>query len=581
MMSKRDYDFAGWVTKNDIRCSDGVVIKKDAFKDSNGTKVPLVWNHNYSSPNNVLGHMILQSHDGGTYGYGYFNETDEAQNAKEMVKHGDITSMSIGARQIKRSGADVVHGKIYEVSLVLSGANPGALIDSVIAHNDTGEEEGIVYTGTLIHQADDVVQETSGEDMENKKAKTVGEVLEGMTAEQLEAVILLLENGKESYVDAEDEEDEEDVDYDDDDYEEDSETMKQNIFSANGVGIQEEIITHADQETLMRGALENKVESFKDYISAYADTTLKHGITNIESLFPQAHNLDQTPSVYRDTGTNYKKILDGIRKSPFARLKTAYADFTEEEARAKGYIKGNEKLEQVFSVAHRETTPQTVYKKQKLDRDDIIDITDFDVVAFINKEMRFMLEEELARAALVSDGRDNSSPDKIKEDKIRPIISDDDFYTLKRTYSGPSNFVESVIKAMADYKGSGSPTLYVDPTLLADIKLLKGTDGRWLNGNIPTNSTLAGQMDVKEIVPTTFLKGKGAILVNLNDYTFGSTKGGQITNFDDFDIDFNQYKYLIETRLSGALTTPHSAIHFTEADSNPVEADSDPVEGGE
>jgi HK97 family phage prohead protease/HK97 family phage major capsid protein len=551
---KSKHDFAGWVTKNDIHCTDGVTIKQDAFKDNDGTKVPLVWNHNYTSPTNVLGHVVLQNHKQGIYGYGHFNDTEEAKSAKEMVRHGDIISMSIGARKIKRNGNDVIHGQIYEVSLVLAGANPGATIESIITHGETDEEKGVITLDTLIHASEDVVdyeEEEMKNEAINQKDKTVGDVLGSLNEEQLAAVIMLLEG-------LEDDDD----DYDDDDDNDDEELeLKQNIFSNHLVG-NEEVLTHADQEILLAAAKDGKVDSFRDYLMDYSESVLQHGITNIEYLFPEAHNLDNEPRAIVDNNTGFRKIIEGVRKSPFANIKTMTADLTADEARAKGYIKGSEKLEQIFPIMKRETSPTTIYKKQKLDRDDIVDITSFDVVRYINREMRYKLEEEIARAILVGDGREISSPDKVKEDKIRPIISDADFYTIKKTYPDAAGFVEAVIKAMAEYEGSGNPTLFIDRTLLADVKLLKGTDGRYLTGTLPTNAALAAHMDIGDIVPTTFMTGHGALAVNLADYTVGSSKGGEITSFDDFDIDFNKYTYLVETRLSGALTVPKSAIHF-------------------
>lgn len=553
-MPKSKHDFAGWVTKNDIHCTDGVTIKQDAFKDNDGTKVPLVWNHNYTSPTNVLGHVVLQNHKQGIYGYGHFNDTEEAKSAKEMVRHGDIISMSIGARKIKRNGNDVIHGQIYEVSLVLAGANPGATIESIITHGETDEEKGVITLDTLIHASEDVVdyeEEEMKNEAINQKDKTVGDVLGSLNEEQLAAVIMLLEG-------LEDDDD----DYDDDDDNDDEELeLKQNIFSNHLVG-NEEVLTHADQEILLAAAKDGKVDSFRDYLMDYSESVLQHGITNIEYLFPEAHNLDNEPRAIVDNNTGFRKIIEGVRKSPFANIKTMTADLTADEARAKGYIKGSEKLEQIFPIMKRETSPTTIYKKQKLDRDDIVDITSFDVVRYINREMRYKLEEEIARAILVGDGRDIASPDKVKEDKIRPIISDADFYTIKKTYPDAAGFVEAVIKAMAEYEGSGNPTLFIDRTLLADVKLLKGTDGRYLTGTLPTNAALAAHMDIGDIVPTTFMTGHGALAVNLADYTVGSSKGGEITSFDDFDIDFNKYTYLVETRLSGALTVPKSAIHF-------------------
>lgn len=559
-MSKRKYDFAGWVTKNDIKCSDGVVIKQGAFKDNDGAKVPLIWNHGYNSPNNVLGHVILAHKDQGVYGYGYFNDTPEGQNAKKMVNHGDITNMSIGARKIKRTGTDVVHGNIYEVSLVMAGANPGATIETTMAHSEDGTEEAIITLNTLIHSGEDVLDDDKIEDDEEitHSEKTLGSVIGTMNAEQKEAVYSLLG----IIADAKAGVEEEEITQSDD--KGDEETMKHNVFDKDKKD-QTETLKHGFNEAVSQ-AIAGK-GSLKDALAAYKTPdgeTLQHGINSIEMLFPEAYNTTNgnVPLIYKDPNTAYKEILNGVTKSPFSRVRTLVADLTEDEARAKGYIKGNMKKEEFFSLIKRVTTPTTVYKKQKLDRDDIIDITDFDVVSFMNMEMRMMLEEELARAVLVGDGRDVSAEDKINEQHIRPIITDNDFFTIKKAYAAVDKFEETIITAMSEYRGSGLPTMYIDPTLLAGIKLLKGTDGRYLTGNIPTDAELAARYGLRGIVPTTFMVGKGALVVNLSDYNLGATKGGQITNFDDFDIDFNQYKYLIETRLSGALTMPKSAIHL-------------------
>lgn len=557
-MTEKKHSFAGWVTKNDIRCSDGVTIKHDAFKANDGQKVPLVWNHNYDSPNNVLGHVRLQNEPTGVYGFGYFNDTEEANNAKELVKHGDISAMSIGARKLKRKGGDITHGMIYEVSLVLSGANPGAMIDTIVQHSDDGDtEEGIIYTGTLIHSYDDVLEHKEEPKKEEQNMagedKTIGDVIDSMSEEQKEAVYALVG----MVADGEDEEDEGD------------DTVKQNVFNQDVNGGQEDILKHGMNEALSI-AQQTNASSLRDVMDSleYGEggDTLTHGINSIEMLFPEAaHSTNgNVPILYKDPNTAYKTILNGTNKSPFSRVKTLVADLTEDEARAKGYVKGNMKKEEFFSLIKRQTGPATIYKKQKLDRDDIIDITDFDVVAFMNQEMRMMLEEEIARAILVGDGREVDDEDKISEKAIRPIITDHDFFTIKKSYSAADAFLESVIKAMAEYRGSGMPSMFIDPTLLADVKLLKGTDNRYLFGDIPSDSAVATRLGVSSIVPTTFMVGKGALIVNLRDYTVGASKGGQITSFDDFDIDFNQYKYLIETRLSGSLTLPKSAIHFAK-----------------
>lgn len=558
-MTKK-YDFAGWVTKNDTLCRDGVTIRHDAFKENHGQKVPLVWNHDYNSPTNVLGYVDLENRQNGVYGYGYLNDTEEGRSAKELIRHGDISSMSIGARKIKRNGSNVVHGEIYEVSLVLAGANPGAKIETVLTHSDDGDQEsGIIYTGTLIHSADDIVDDEDenlnhkdeGEE-EMASEKTVGEVLETLNEEQAAAVQALLEAVVE---------DEYEDEYEDEEGE--TEEMRQNVFNMDTEQA-EDILRHGAAEAL-QDAIRNGASSLKQVIGEHMQDTLQHGINSIEMLFPEAAfpTNGNEPILYKDPNTAYKVILNGMTKSPFSRVRTLLADMTEEEARAKGYIKGNMKKEQFFSLIKRSTTPTTVYKKQKIDRDDLVDITDFNVVSFMNREMRMMLEEEIARACLVGDGRDVSSEDKINEQNIRPIVTDHEFFTIHKKFTNAQDFVEKLIKAFPEYRGSGNPSLFIDPMLLADIKLLKGTDNRYLFGDIPSNQAIAVRLGVSEIVPTTIMTGHGALIVNLKDYTLGATNGGQITNFDDFDIDFNRYKYLIETRLSGALTLPKSAIHMS------------------
>ena len=558
-MTKK-YDFAGWVTKNDTLCRDGVTIRHDAFKENHGQKVPLVWNHDYNSPTNVLGYVDLENRQNGVYGYGHLNDTEEGRSAKELIRHGDVSSMSIGARKIKRNGWNVVRGEIYEVSLVLAGANPGAKIETVLTHSDDGDQEsGIIYTGTLIHSADDIVDDEDenlnhkdeGEE-EMASEKTVGEVLETLNEEQAAAVQALLEAVVED-------------EYEDEDEDEEGETeeMRQNVFNMDTEQA-EDILRHGAAEAL-QDAIKTGASSLKQVIGEHMQDTLQHGINSIEMLFPEAAfpTNGNEPIIYKDPNTAYKTILNGMTKSPFSRVRTLLADMTEEEARAKGYIKGNMKKEQFFSLIKRSTTPTTVYKKQKIDRDDLVDITDFNVVSFMNREMRMMLEEEIARACLVGDGRDVSSEDKINEQNIRPIVTDHEFFTIHKRFSNAQDFVEKLIKAFPEYRGSGNPSLFIDPMLLADIKLLKGTDNRYLFGDIPSNQAIAVRLGVSEIIPTTIMSGHGALIVNLKDYTLGATNGGQITNFDDFDIDFNRYKYLIETRLSGALTLPKSAIHMS------------------
>lgn len=580
-MTKKAYDFAGWVTKNDIRCSDGVTIKHDAFRENDGQKVPLVWNHNYTSPDNVLGHVLLQNQELGVYGYGYFNDTKDGQNAKTLVQHGDVSSMSIGARKLKRENTNVVKGSIYEVSLVLAGANPGAMIESIMQHADEGDEEkAIICTGNLIHSSDDLISDEDGQNDDNQQEEdiiehaeddeqTIEDVINSMTDVQKDAVYALLGMVSDSAAGSND--DSEDNDSKEEDQltqndKGDTEDMKNNVFNkdANEKKDNGATLKHAANEVL-KLAFSTKASSLRDMLRENEDV-LTHGINSIEMLFPDAYNSTNgnVPIIYKDPNTQYVAILNAINKTPFSRVKTLVADLTEEEARAKGYVKGNMKKEEFFSLIKRVTTPTTVYKKQKLDRDDIIDITDFDVVSFMNVEMQMMLKEEIARAVLVGDGRDFSSEEKISEQHIRPIISDNEFFTIHKNFAAAGAFIEAVIKAMAEYRGSGLPSMYIDPILLADVKLLKGTDGRYLFGDIPSNDAIATRLGLKEIVPTTFMTGNGAIIVNLSDYSLGATKGGQVTTFDQFDIDYNQHKYLIETRLSGALTLPKSAIHLKQ-----------------
>lgn len=563
------HNFAGWVTKNDILCSDGVTIKQDAFKHDDGSKVPLVWNHNHDSPNNILGHVKLVNREQGVYGYGFLNETREGLNAKEMINHGDIQAMSIFARNVRRRGTDVIHGKIHEVSLVLAGANPGALIDTVMAHSQGVEEQAVITTGLLIHASEDVLDEEETvnkkeeqEDMDDDKkiehsddGTDIASVVASMNENQLQALYALVGATAESNLETEEEED-----------------LKQNVFNTQDkVENQDGVLIHSLNDALTY-AKDNKASSLQDVLEHMAaeDETLSHGINSIEMLFPEATATNNEPHFIRNEGTAYQTILNGVKKSPFAKVKTIWADLTEDEARAKGYIKGNMKREEFFSLIKRETAPTTIYKKQAIDRDDIIDITDFNVVSFMTREMRFMLEEEIARAILVGDGRDVEDPDKVDETKIRPILKDNEFFTLQENYTGPLDFLETVLKAKRKYRGSGSPSLIIDPGLLVDIKLLKGEDGRYLNGHIMTNEEIKAATGVSQILESSWMEGKGAVLVNLADYQLGANKGGQITNFDDFDIDFNLYKYLAETRLSGSLTKPASAVHFVQSDDAPT-----------
>lgn len=589
-MATNDYDFAGWVTKNDLLCSDGVVIKHNAFAGNDGAKVPLVWEHVHDDPTNVLGHVILHNRDKGVYGYGYFNGTDQAQHAKNLIEHGDISSMSIAANKIQKQGQDVVHGNIFEVSLVLAGANPGALIEPLMAHGQESNEEAIIHTGNLLHAADDVegmdtnkgtqIDPTVLDNLTPEQQEAIGKLLaaaessaalDNLTDDQQAAVEAMLEN---AYDEADNQpapkpQPQPNQNSDnkptppannnqnpDDKKKKGDDTMKHNVF--NGKDEEEKTLTHSQLNELVSSAINEK--------STLKDAMLEHSITNIETLFPEVHDTNMPPAFVRQSNTNADAIVNAAGKSPFSRVRSRFANLTEDEARARGYIKGKEKKEQVFGMLKRETFPQTVYKKQKLDRDDIVDITDFDVVSWINQEMKFMLTEEIARAVLVGDGRDSSSDDKIQEDHIRPIVSDADFFTMKATAKDTGlGLLEAVTKSMAEYQGSGTPSMYINPLTLAAIKLTVDGQGRFLygNGGFPTDQNIAAMFNVKQVVATSYVPQNAVLIVNLSDYQLGSTKGGEVTTFDDFDIDFNQYKYLIETRLSGALVQPHSALYVT------------------
>lgn len=538
MMSDVQYDFAGWATVNDLKCSDGLIIRHGAFAHNHGKEVPLVWQHNSHDIKHILGRVQLEHSDKGVYAYGSFNSGTEASVAKELLKHGDLKHLSIGANRIKRDGSNVIHGDIYEVSLVLAGANPGAVIESVLTHSDETDETVIIYTEEIIHTEKEILTHEDKKEDESDD-KTIGDILDSLNDEQMDAVTSLLgaaiinAGGKE---------------------------MKHNVFSGSEDKTNEDVLQHSDV-----------LQSARD-CGTLKGSYLEHGITNVEVLFPDAKLLNNQPVVYDNNLLAVDSIVGAASKSPFSRIKTSWADLTPETARARGYIRGSEKLEQVWGVLTRETTPQTVYVKQSLERDDILDITDFDVVAFANAQLRTKLMEELAMAVLVGDGRPAMDADKIKPDHIRPVISDDDVYTIKNTYTDVNNLFEVIIKTMVDYRGSGTPTMFVHPNLLADIKLLRvsDTDRRFLFGDIPTDAAVAARFGVAKVVPCSFLAEDGIVLVNMRDYTMGSTKGGQITSFDDFDIDFNKYKYLIETRLCGALTQPKSAVYLTKAPETPA-----------
>ena len=570
-MRKRDCDFSGWATRNNVRCADGRTIIKDAFKECDGTKVPLVWNHQHNDPSCVLGHALLENRPEGVYAYGYFNDTETAVIAKALLQHGDINQMSIYANQLRQDGRmNVMHGIIREVSLVHASANPEANIDTVIAHSDDHDEEAIIYTGEqleLFHSDDHINNEKENEDMADQD-RTIGEIIDDMTEEQQNAVAALLSEVIDDDDDYEDDEYDDDDDYEDDEYddeydEEEYEDMKHNVFD-NDYDDGIDYISHSEMQAVIDDA--KRFGSVKE-------SALQHGIENIDYLFPEARNLNNPPEwIKRDTGW-VSTVMSGIHHTPFARIKSQFADLTEDDARAKGYIKGKLKKEEVFSLLKRTTSPTTVYKKQKMDRDDVVDITDFDVIAWLKSEMRIMLDEELARAYLIGDGRLNSSDDKIKEDCIRPIAFDESLFTIQAEVEEDQtddsikykNFIKTAIRARKDYKGSGNPTLFTTEEVLTECLLLEDSIGHTLYAD---EAALAKKLRVNKIVTVPVMENRtgkngGAlmgIIVNLSDYNVGADKGGAVNLFDDFDIDYNAQKYLIETRCSGALTKPYSAI---------------------
>ena len=579
-------DFSGWATRNDLKCSDGRVIRRDAFKHDDGIKVPLVWNHQHNDPRNVLGHAWLENRPEGVYTYGFFNDSESGEIGKILVKHGDICALSIYANQLQQRGCDVLHGEIREVSLVHAGANPGAFIDSMLKHGEDSDDEAIIYTGMPLYlsHSDADKQEDKADDGEKKETsekkdepekktdsdeeKTVADVINSMTEEQKNVMYAMIGQA----MDDQGESDPESEDNNDDDSKGGTNTMKHNVFDKDDRQ-KENVLVHSDGSEVSSEEISTIFGDIKRY-GSLKDSVLAHGIDNVDYLFPDAQTLTNTPEfIQRDTGW-VKKVMSGVHHTPFSRIKSIFADITEDDARAKGYFKGKLKKEEVFGLLKRTTTPTTVYKKQKMDRDDVVDITDFDVVAWLKSEMRMMLDEELARAYLIGDGRLASSDDKINEQNIRPILKDEELYTIQATVSVQSSateddkareFIRTAIKARKNYKGSGQPTLYTTEDILTDCLLLTDTTGRDLYTDV---AQLAKKLRVKEIVTVPVMEGVNGknggalmgIIVNLADYNVGADRGGAVNMFDDFDIDFNQEKYLIETRCSGALIKPYSAI---------------------
>ena len=598
------YDFAGYVTRNDTRCTDGVIIRHGAFKDNNGQKVPLVWSHDHSTPENVIGHVMLHHANDGVYGEGYFNNTPKAQSAKELVQHGDIWSMSIGANRIKRTPQnDVIHGNIYEVSLVVAGANPGAVITEVLQHSDNPNEGEtiIMETNNIVHKANDVLLGQKRISLfdriqhadEGEATDIMDGVLGTLDEDQQEAVAILteaavneaLENFEnsvnedfEAAVDARVGEvlDElaESVDDDEETTELEQSALGGQIMHYNAFG------QNVNDETEIRHSLESALETAKKSGRTVGQVlsemdggdTLQHSMNNIDKLFPD-HALQGGVQVIYSPNTATEHILSRVTKVPTAFVKsimTDLSDLTDEQLRAKGYIKGTEKKEQIISFLSRKTDPQTIYKKQSIDRDDQIDIgQQLNVAAFFNQEMRIKLNDEIAQAILVSDGRSTGDAAKIKEDKIRPITKDEDFYTIKASYNPKAllDVFQTVAEEKTKMLGSGTPSLYMNPLFLTKLRFLRNKNEQWVfGGQQPaTKEYLASLFGVAEIVETNFLKPEEMIMVNLADYQIGTNRGGEVNTFEHFDIDFNKQKYLIETRLSGALTRAKSAVYFTPA----------------
>ena len=615
---KKTYDFSGYATKVGIKCSDGRTILQDAFAHCDGKKVPLVYQHLHNDPKNVLGHAVLENRPDGVYAYCSLNNTEAGKTAKALVQHGDISALSIYANSLVQKSSNVIHGVIREVSLVLSGANPEAYIDNLaFEHSDgsitTDESEAFICAGAIIHDGIEIPEVSDNQDSseesishaDDKKdpedQKTVGEVFDTLNEEQKTVVYTMIAQALETQDGEDEDEEKEDVKHSNI---KGDETMKKNIFDKDSAATEVRGLSRADlraifndarqsQSTLKNAFLAHGYESISDALADYEhqDEVLAHaatyGIDNIGYLFPDARTTTNTPQFIKRDTEWVSKVFGAAKHVPFSRIKTVLADITADEARARGYIKGNEKADEVITLLKRTTDPQTVYKKQKLDRDDIIDITDFDVVVWLRMEMRMMLEEEIARAQLVGDGRLSSSDDKIKEDKIRPIATDDAIYTIEIQIpetATTAQMIDEIIKGRKQYKGTGTPAFYTTPDVNGDMLLLKDTTGRRLYN---TEADLAAGIRAREIIEVPVMENKVVVLtpatvsetglqkrlvgisVNMTDYSLGADKGGSISMFDDFDIDFNQFKYLIETRCSGALTMPHSAIAYWKLETIP------------
>ena len=589
-MAKSDYDFSGWATRTNIKCSDGRTIMSGAFNDMDGKKVPLVWNHDHENLRSVIGHSLLKVRPEGVYCYNKLNDSSDGREAKIRVDNGDLDSLSIYANQIKQQGTNVVHGNIREVSLVLAGANPGAYIDTVITHSDDCDEEAIIYNSEIIDldndesisHADDQQQKSDTSSSETAKNdsddETVQDVIDSMTEDQRTVMYALIGQALGNNSDDSD---------DSDTNSEEGDNVKHNVFDAESTTDNTELVHSALNDIISEAKTGYSMKRiYNDYLANHTEEApaIQHaatyGVEPVDTLFPEAKTINTTPEfVQRDMGW-VSTLMGSVHHTPFSRIKSVFADITADEARARGYMKGKLKHDEVITLLKRTTTPQTIYKRQRMDRDDVIDITDFDVVAWLKAEMRMMLDEEIARAVLVGDGRSSASDDKISEEHIRPIWKDDDFYTIKASFTTASDaskdaeaFIDTAIRSRKDYKGSGNPILFTTEDMLTDMLLLKDQIGHYMYNSV---TDLATRLRVRQIVTvevmenqtrsvaskTRTLKG---IIVNPTDYNIGADRGGAINMFDDFDIDYNQQKYLIETRISGALIKPYSAIAIESA----------------
>lgn len=594
-----EFDFSGYATKHNLKCTDGRTILQDAFKDNDGQTVPLVWQHMHNDPSNILGHAKLENRSDGVYAYCKINDTESGNTVKSLIKHGDISALSIYANQLIQKGKDVVHGSIREVSLVLSGANPEAYIDNItIMHSDgtvnTSDDEAVIYTGLPFDLSNDDIVEHKDEKKEADmpKEETVGDVFDTLTDKQKNVVYAMIAQALDDSADDDEDEDDdvehsEDFEFEEDDFDElihhddeGDDFMKKNVFDTNYQdGLEEASLSHAQFNAIVSDAV--KFGSFRESFFAHAQT---YGIEDIDFLFPEAKAVDSMPSMITRDMEWVGQVMTAVKNSPFSRIKSTAMDITADEARAKGYVKGAAKTEEIVKALKRVTLPTTIYKKQKLDRDDIIDIVDLDVIAWLKKEMRIMLDEELARAMLIGDGRGASSDDKINEESIRPIYTDDDLYAHKVLVSnvGVAEAIDDIIRARKHYKGSGTPTLYTSNDFLTEMLLLKDTQGRYIYNNekdlavklrvskiveVPVMENISREAGTEEAPVTLNLLG---IIVNLRDYVVGADKGGQVSMFDDFDIDYNQQKYLIETRCSGALVQPKSALIIEQDAAEPA-----------